>query len=265
MPDGHLGVVLAALATSFVAVVSLGDSWLSGPVRVLLLGIALVGSLRIPGRQSGVRPWGVAFAAVCLTVSIVVAIIGRADLARVVSAAAVLVLSVVSAMWLGWIVLRRPVSDGHTIVGALAIYLLVVGFFSALHQFLAGILGPPYLDGVAGHGTPADYLYFSVITASTVGYGDLVPAVAAARAVAMSEALVGQLYLIAVLGAVVSNWGQPTRRRHSPRMVMSAQPEANIEGTDPRATTDWTARDGTAQDAASGSTEVNPREHGTAI
>jgi hypothetical protein len=58
-----------------------------------------------------------------------------------------------------------------------------------------------------------DFMYFSVITQSTVGYGDFVPATGLGRAFASAQALVGQLYLVSVVAVVVGNFGRGTDRQ----------------------------------------------------
>jgi hypothetical protein len=45
--------------------------------------------------------------------------------------------------------------------------------------------------------------YFSFITLATVGYGDIVPRTAGARTMAILEAIVGQFYLVALIGRLV--------------------------------------------------------------
>jgi voltage-gated potassium channel len=51
----------------------------------------------------------------------------------------------------------------------------------------------------------ADEVYFSFVTLATVGYGDIVPIVSAARMTAVLEALFGQLYLVTIVAVIVSN------------------------------------------------------------
>jgi voltage-gated potassium channel Kch len=56
-----------------------------------------------------------------------------------------------------------------------------------------------------------DFTYFSFVTLTTVGYGDVVAAQDLTRMVAVSEALIGQLYLVSIVALVVGNIGH--RRR----------------------------------------------------
>jgi hypothetical protein len=53
----------------------------------------------------------------------------------------------------------------------------------------------------------AEEVYFSFITLTTVGYGDIAPVAAAARMTSALEALFGQLYLVTIVAVIVSNVG----------------------------------------------------------
>jgi hypothetical protein len=103
---------------------------------------------------------------------------------------------------------------GRTIAGALCVYLLVGMLFGSLLGVLAAA-GEPVFAGVAD-ATDADRLYFSFVTLTTTGYGDLSPAPGVARALAVMEALGGQLYLVTVVALLVSRAG-PLRREPGQR------------------------------------------------
>ena len=62
--------------------------------------------------------------------------------------------------------------------------------------------GPFFAQGTDG--TPATRLYFSYTTLTTVGYGDYTAASDVGHTVAVSEALLGQLYLVTVVALLVS-------------------------------------------------------------
>ena len=50
-----------------------------------------------------------------------------------------------------------------------------------------------------------DFIYFSYATLTTVGYGDLVAATNLGRSLAITEALLGQIYLVTVVALIVGN------------------------------------------------------------
>jgi len=92
----------------------------------------------------------------------------------------------------------------QSVTAAVCIYLVFGMFFASLASAVSTVAGAPYFVG-KGTADSSDYLYFSFITLATVGYGDYVPALGAGRAMAVLEALMGQLYLVTVVALVVGN------------------------------------------------------------
>ncbi len=91
--------------------------------------------------------------------------------------------------------------------GALCIYLLV----GMLFAFAFGAIAVLQHGALFTNGTEGDlqsHLYFSFITITTTGYGDLSPAGDLARSLSMLEALIGQLYLVTVVAVIVGNLGR---------------------------------------------------------
>ncbi len=60
-------------------------------------------------------------------------------------------------------------------------------------------------------GDQNDFLYFSLATLTTTGYGDLTAAGELGRTLAVLEALLGQIYLVTVVALLVSNLRRPTK------------------------------------------------------
>ena len=54
--------------------------------------------------------------------------------------------------------------------------------------------------------------YYSFVTLTTVGYGNLVPASNLGQTLAMLEAMLGQVYLVIVVSRLVSLWGRAVPR-----------------------------------------------------
>jgi hypothetical protein len=70
-----------------------------------------------------------------------------------------------------------------------------------------------------GAGTRSDYVYFSFVTMATVGYGDLTAQGGLGRALAVTEGLFGQIYLVTAVAALVGNLG----RRRAPLQEMNEE------------------------------------------
>jgi voltage-gated potassium channel Kch len=59
--------------------------------------------------------------------------------------------------------------------------------------------------GADGKGSLSQDLFFSFVTMTTVGYGNLVPAANPGQTLAVLEAVVGQLFLVVAVGKIISN------------------------------------------------------------
>jgi voltage-gated potassium channel Kch len=134
-----------------------------------------------------------------------------------------LVLALVFFTWMVGVVLREvfvreAALDADALLGAVSGYLLLVILFAELHLLVETIAPGSFL--LHGAPLPADLPtrtallhYFSTVTATTLGYGDVVPATPVARLVAGSEALVGQLYVAIVIAAFVGREYRDAARR----------------------------------------------------
>jgi hypothetical protein len=106
------------------------------------------------------------------------------------------------------LMIRRDI-DVEALLGAVSAYLLIGMFFAYAYQ-AAGELGSEPFFGSAGHGTLSQDLFFSFVTMTTVGYGNLVPAANPGQTLAVAEAVIGQLFLVVAVGKVISGL-QPRR------------------------------------------------------
>ena len=88
--------------------------------------------------------------------------------------------------------------------GAVAVLTTIVAFAFA-YRFLAEVQGGPFF-GAQGEGDVADDLFFSFITLTTTGYGNLVPADNPGQSIAVLEALLGQLFLVTAVAKIVTAW-----------------------------------------------------------
>jgi hypothetical protein len=94
----------------------------------------------------------------------------------------------------------------NTLAAAVTSYLLIGLFFTYVFRLIAAIQAVPFF--VQGEVPIGQFQYFSFITLTTVGYGDLVPATDPGRATAILEALTGQVFLVTAVARVVSLMGR---------------------------------------------------------
>jgi hypothetical protein len=95
----------------------------------------------------------------------------------------------------------------QTVFGVLCVYLLLGLFFASIYTAAAAIGSEPFFaQGIDG--TRQNHLYFSFVTLATVGYGDFTAASNLGRTLAMTEAILGQLYLVTAVSLVVGNLGR---------------------------------------------------------
>jgi hypothetical protein len=124
------------------------------------------------------------------------------------SAPATALAALVTVMAMALVVMAQAFRAGpvnvHRIQGAVAAYLLL-GLAWALAYESVALLAAGAFSG-AGMAAPERdrFLYFSFVTLTTVGYGDVTPVHPVARSLAVAEALTGQLYPAILLARLVS-------------------------------------------------------------
>ena len=119
---------------------------------------------------------------------------------------------------LWWVYREGPVT-GHRVRGAIAAYLLLALCFSLAYDLIEymhpGSFTLP-LGGVQSIQARSPlFLYFSVVTLTTVGFGDIAPIHPIARSLVMAEALVGTLYPAILLARIVTLQMETRRSQRS--------------------------------------------------
>ncbi len=198
------GLVLVMVVVTYVLTVSVPKSW--GPTIVVLVQIATVWQILRTSRSGrGLRR----AADVLFAIAAVGAIAHFFDdtndrfLGFVLAAGTVLYFVAPGAI-VRHIAFRREV-DRETMLGALSAYLCFGMACAFAYRFLAEVQDTPFF-GAAGDGSAADTLFFSFVTLTTTGYGNLVPAGNPGQTIAVAEALFGQLFLVTAVAKVVNAW-----------------------------------------------------------
>jgi hypothetical protein len=95
--------------------------------------------------------------------------------------------------------------NANRLVGAVCVYLLF-GVIWAMLYTLVETLTPGSFAGFTAmdeRGWDSEWLYFSFVTMTTLGYGDILPISATARGLAYMQAVVGQFYIAMLVAGLV--------------------------------------------------------------
>ena len=93
----------------------------------------------------------------------------------------------------------------NMIMGSICVYILV-GISWSIFYFFVSVIHPGAFNGVTETGAKqqfTDLLYYSFVTLSTLGYGDITPVTPIARTLAYIEALFGQFYIAILVASFV--------------------------------------------------------------
>lgn len=199
-----LAVVTAAIITSSVIDVSAS---LTGSLVVhtfngaaLMLAVRASGVRRVWRRVTGALVLGI------LAVNVLLIVLSQAGPIPVEPVASGAYLWLMAAFAVPVVVARRVAAHEQvttqTVLGAIAAYLQIAVAYAAAYQALDHSGAPVF--GTATSSTT--YTYFSLTTISTLGYGDVTASTDLARMVAVSEAVVGQVYLVVFVAFIVARF-----------------------------------------------------------
>lgn len=110
-----------------------------------------------------------------------------------------------SLVWLFRTVLIPKVVDENTILSAVCAY-LAIGFIASVFCSILERNIPGSFVAINAIGSKVDLQYFSFVSLSTLGFGDVVPTNGKARSLTVMIALVGQLYLTIVIATLVGKF-----------------------------------------------------------
>jgi hypothetical protein len=122
-------------------------------------------------------------------------------------------LSLATVIVFVYLILRFVYKEGPVtrlrIQGAVAAYLLIAIAFAASYHLIFFLIPEAFTFTnkalYAGNARfEFNFHYFSIVTITTLGYGDIIPVHPFARTLAMMEALIGQLYPAILLARLIS-------------------------------------------------------------
>ena len=106
-------------------------------------------------------------------------------------------------------IFEAKIVDGRVLITAITIYILLGSLFTPVYGLIELLSPRSFIDN--GLGQPVQWqqlIYYSMITLTTVGYGDIIPVNAWARALASLEGATGVIYIAVLMGRLVGIYRQ---------------------------------------------------------
>ena len=213
----QFGVVLVLLiVTVFFSISAPNEPWAwlaTSATLAATLTLAMIAS----GAHKRVVGAGIALAASGLGMSTVIALT-QEDARKYLSVASLLLTMLATGAIIRRVRLHAEINM-LTVLAAVCIYVLLGLSFAFVFECIGEFGSRPFFTAHEA-GTRSDYTYFSFVTMATVGYGDLTAQGGLGRAFAVTEGLLGQIYLVTTVAALVGNLGRtrkPTEEMASER------------------------------------------------
>ena len=202
------GVLLAATVATF-AIEGIATPGVWDQVLVTaLLGCTLVLALWAADVKPRVLGVIVITAVLVFAFSVVEAVAGRVDNTAVRLANLLLVWFAPIAVVIGVVrsLKARQKVTVEAVLGVLCLYILVGLFFAQLYGAIDRLHGSFFAGNVTA--TPANFVYFSFTTLTTIGYGDFTAGGNLGHTLSVTEGLLGQIYLVTIVSLLVGNLGR---------------------------------------------------------
>jgi voltage-gated potassium channel Kch len=199
------GVILFLIFFGYVISGFDTAEWVSILNAILWVAV-LFTSLWSPGVPGRVRWLGLFAMGILLVTAITYALVPEAEGWRLLLLALAQLTAAIAI--LNRIVRHRTVNL-QTVMGAISAYALFAFVMASVYGGIDLLTDGVFLNNAVEQG---DFLYFSFVTLTTVGYGDITAASELAKRLAVVEAFLGQVFLITLVARLVSLWGTPLRR-----------------------------------------------------
>lgn len=195
-------VILFVVAIYVLAETYAGDDWASIPISLLVYGAVLIAIRGTGGSQRlfnahlllMIPALGLTLAGVLFDVG------GLLGPGNILTTA----LSITAPfMILKWVLTERRVNS-NVIFAAVSVYLLIGVVFGTVFSWLAYVNEEAFVPEQVVETGDSSLFYYSFVTLTSLGIGDISPVSGVARALTVVEALLGQVYLVVLIARLVA-------------------------------------------------------------
>jgi hypothetical protein len=204
--QGRFGLLLSSVVVTVAVQGTIQPGGAQQVIVSALLGLSLVLSFRVAHVS---RPLLIAAAIVALagvTLNVLRALTGSIGDGEARLMNALVVVLAPPAVGLGIVRTLRRTQEVRVeaVMGVLALYMLLGLLFAFVYGSIDHLGNGPFFANGAD-ATVANCQYFSFVTLTTVGFGDLTARTDLGHTLCVFEALLGQIYLVTVVSLIVSN------------------------------------------------------------
>jgi voltage-gated potassium channel len=197
--------LLALLLVNFFLLELIHDRRWGALASTLLAAVALIVAISDPDAAERVTPLQALLIGACVVVAPVVLFIDSTSVLGVVYLLPVALLVFATLPITITRVLRHQRVTNETVLGALCSYVLLGLLFAFVYLAATELRDSPFFVQPGVH-AQSEYLYYSFVTLTTLGFGDLSPAVGLPQALTALEALLGQVFLVTLVSRLVTLW-----------------------------------------------------------
>jgi len=230
-PQPRFGALLLLLVSTYLLSAFASGDWLGALQILLFLGVT---TLAIRNGRIGRRA---ARQAIILTVAgsaaaITLAFTHSADTAGGVAKLWAGLMLLFAVIVIVRRVLAQPTVTLQSIFGAVSAYLIIGLMFASFFAAAWKLSGTAFFGPGEKENTQT-FQYFSFTTLTTLGYGDYTAVKSGGQALAVMEALIGQIFLATLVARLVAAFrGPATRRADGPGRPADRDPR--VAGRSPR-------------------------------
>ena len=202
--DSYASLLVLLLANFFLLEIVDDVRW-GAAGSTLLAAAALVVAISDPeaGHRVTRRHW--TLVAACVALAPIVFIVNSVSLVGLTYLLPVALLVTATLPVTITRVLHHPRVTAETILGALCAYVLVGLLFAFLFLAVDDFREAPFFAQPGEH-DQGEFLYFSFVALTTLGFGDLSPSVGLPQALTVLEALIGSVFLVTLVARLVTLW-----------------------------------------------------------
>ena len=202
--DSYASLLVLLLANFFLLELVDDPRW--GAIgSTLLAAAALVVAISDPDAGHHVKPRHVIQIGACVALAPLVLFINSTEvLALTYLLPVALLVTATLPVTIRRVLEHRRVTH-ETVLGALCAYVLLGLLFAFLYLAIEG-LGDGSFFAQPGPHQQSEYLYFSFVSLTTLGFGDLSPSVGLPQALTVLEALCGSIFLVTLVARLVTLW-----------------------------------------------------------